>query len=70
MKIHRTDDLIIIQITLSQGRTVEVRKTLYRRIAELLAQEVKLDPQNVFVNLIEVAKENWSFGSGEAQYAT
>jgi len=70
LKIHRTDDLIIIQITLSQGRSVDVRKALYHRIAELLAQELKLRPQDVFVNLVEVAKENWSFGNGEAQYAT
>jgi len=70
LKIRRTDDLIIIQITLSQGRSVDVRKALYRRIAELLAQEVKLRQEDVFVNLVEVAKENWSFGNGEAQYAT
>jgi phenylpyruvate tautomerase PptA (4-oxalocrotonate tautomerase family) len=70
LKIRRTDDLIIIQITLSQGRSLEVRKALFRRIAELLAQEVKLRQEDVFVNLVEVAKENWSFGNGEAQYAT
>ncbi|HKF20146.1 MAG TPA: tautomerase family protein [Candidatus Angelobacter sp.] len=69
LKIRRTDNVIIIQITMSQGRTVDVRKTLYRRIAELL-QEVGLRKEDVFVNLIEVAKENWSFGNGEAQYAT
>jgi len=70
LKIHRTDDLIIIQITMSQGRTVELRKALFRRIAELLAQEVGLRKEDVFVNLVETAKENWSFGNGEAQYAT
>jgi 4-oxalocrotonate tautomerase len=70
LKIHRSDDLIIIQITMSQGRPLEVRKALYRRIAELLAQEIKVRQEDVFVNLVEVAKENWSFGNGEAQYAT
>jgi len=70
LKIHRTDDLVIIQITLSAGRTLEVRKALYRRIAELLNQEAGLRKEDVFVNLVEVAKENWSFGNGEAQYAT
>jgi phenylpyruvate tautomerase PptA (4-oxalocrotonate tautomerase family) len=68
LKIRRTDNVIIIQITMSQGRTVDVRKALYRRIAELL-QDVGLRKQDVFVTLIEVAKENWSFGNGEAQYA-
>jgi 4-oxalocrotonate tautomerase len=70
LKIHRTNDLVIIQITLSVGRTLEVRKALYRRIADLLSQEVGLRKEDVFINLVEVAKENWSFGNGEAQYAT
>jgi len=70
LNIRRSDDLIIIQIALSQGRSVETRKALYKRIAELLHQEVNLRKEDVFVNLVEVAKENWSFGNGEAQYAT
>jgi 4-oxalocrotonate tautomerase len=70
LKIHRTNDLVIIQITLSVGRTLEVRKALYRRMADLLSQEVGLRKEDVFINLVEVAKENWSFGNGEAQYAT
>jgi len=70
LQIHRTDGVIIVQITMSQGRTVELRKALFRRIAELLAQEVGLRKEDVFVNLVETAKENWSFGNGEAQYAT
>jgi 4-oxalocrotonate tautomerase len=70
LNIRRSDDLIIIQITLSQGRSLDVRKALFRRIAELLAQEIKVRREDVFVNLVEVAKENWSFGKGEAQYAT
>jgi phenylpyruvate tautomerase PptA (4-oxalocrotonate tautomerase family) len=70
LNIARTDDLVIIQITISQGRTVEVRKRLYERMVELLGKEVDLRPEDVFINLVEVAKENWSFGNGVAQYAT
>jgi 4-oxalocrotonate tautomerase len=70
LNIRRTNDLVIIQITLSAGRTLEVRKSLYRRIAELLNQEAGIRKEDVFINLVEVAKENWSFGNGEAQYAT
>lgn len=70
LNIRRTEDLIMIQITLNQGRTVEMKKALYKRIAELLHQEVDVRKEDVFVNLVEVAKENWSFGNGEAQYAT
>src|SRR5215467_14353458 len=70
LNIQRTDDVVIVQITMSAGRTLEVRKALYRRIAELLHQEAGLRKEDVFVNLVETAKENWSFGNGEAQYAT
>jgi len=69
LNISRTGDVVIIQITLSAGRTLELRKSLFRRAADLLHQEVGLRKENVFINLVEVAKENWSFGNGEAQYA-
>lgn len=67
--IDRSDDLVIIQLTVSNTRTVDQKKALFRRIAERLAQSPGLRPQDVFINLVEVAKENWSFGHGEAQYA-
>ena len=70
LNISRTDDLIMIQITLNAGRTMELKKALYQRIAELLSQEVGIRKQDVLINLVEVVKENWSFGNGEAQYAT
>jgi len=67
--ISHTDDLIIIQITLNEGRTVELKKALYKAIAEGLNKSVAVNPQDVFVSLVEVKKENWSFGNGIAQYA-
>lgn len=67
--IARSDDLVVIQLTVSNTRTVEQKKALYRRIAERLAKEPGLHPQDVFINIVEVAKENWSFGEGQAQYA-
>jgi len=68
--ISRTDSVVLIQITLSAGRTLEVRKALFARIAQLLHESPGLRPEDVFINLIETAKENWSFGNGIAQYAT
>ena len=68
--ISRTDGVLLIQITLSAGRTVEVRKALFARIAERLKESPGVRPEDVFISLIEVAKENWSFGNGIAQYAT
>lgn len=69
LEIKRTDGIVIIQITLASGRTVEQKKTLYGNIAELLATEQGVRKEDVFINLIEVARENWSFGNGIAQYA-
>ncbi|MGO9544237.1 MAG: tautomerase family protein [Rhodomicrobium sp.] len=67
--IERSDDLVLIQITANNTRTVEQKKALFRRIAELLGESPGIRPEDVFVNLVEVAKENWSFGHGLAQYA-
>ena len=67
--IERSDDLVLIQLTVSNTRTVEQKKALYHRIVERLGKSPGLRSQDIFLNLLEVAKENWSFGNGEAQYA-
>ena len=67
--VARSDDLVLIQITVSDTRTVEQKKALFRRIAEVLGESPGVRPEDVFVNLVEVANENWSFGHGLAQYA-
>jgi 4-oxalocrotonate tautomerase len=67
--IARSDDLVIIQITANNTRTIEQKKALYARIAALLSESPGLRPEDVFINIVEVAKENWSFGNGIAQYA-
>lgn len=67
--IPRSDDLVIIQLTVSNTRSVAQKKALFRRIAERLADSPGVRPEDVFINLVEVAKENWSFGLGLAQYA-
>lgn len=66
--IHRSEELVIIQITWNEGRTTEQKKALYRAIADGLHSALGLRREDVFINLIEVKKENWSFGNGEAQY--
>jgi len=67
--IQRSDEAILVQITISLGRTLEMKKALFARIAERLAKSPGLRKEDVFVNLVEVTKENWSFGNGIAQYA-
>ncbi len=66
--IARSDDLVIIQITVSNTRPTAQKQKLYRRIVERLAENPGLRPEDVFINLVEVLPENWSFGHGEAQY--
>ena len=68
--ISRSRDLVIVQATISAGRSLHLKRRLYLAIVERLAAAVQLRPEDVFVNLVEVAKENWSFGNGVAQYAT
>src|SRR5271169_1921687 len=67
--IHRSDDCIFLQITLNSGRTVEMKQRFYKAVADGLHAALKLRREDVFISLVEVAKENWSFGNGEAQYA-
>ena len=69
LDIHRTASVVIVQITLSSGRTLEQKKALYRAIVRNLGADPGVRPEDVFVNLVEVARENWSFGNGIAQYA-
>ncbi|WP_267225313.1 tautomerase family protein [Dyella silvae] len=69
LDIARTDDLVIIQIACNNTRTVEQKKAFYQRTVELLAAEPGLRQEDVMINLLETAKENWSFGNGVAQYA-
>jgi 4-oxalocrotonate tautomerase len=66
--IERTDDLVLIQLTVSNTRTVEKKKALYRKIVDNLAADPGLRPEDIFINLVEVLPENWSFGHGIAQY--
>lgn len=67
--VARSDDLVFIQITANNTRTVDQKKALFRRIAELLSESPGIRPEDVFVSLVEVEKENWSLGNGVAQYA-
>ncbi|CAJ3626102.1 tautomerase enzyme family protein [Burkholderia pseudomallei] len=68
--IARSDDLVMIQITANNTRTLEQKRELYRLIADQLAQRPGVRREDVFVSLVEVLKEDWSFGNGIAQYVS
>lgn len=69
LNIARSDGIVMIQITANATRTLEQKKSLFRRIAERLGESPGIRAEDVFVSLVEVAKENWSLGNGLAQYA-
>ena len=67
--IVRGEDVVFVQITLNAGRSTEQKRALYARMAELLGVSPGLRPQDLLISLVEVSRENWSFGNGQAQYA-
>ncbi len=67
--VNRSKDLIIIEIVLNAGRTVEIKKNLYADIARRLQENADVRLDDVLISLVEVMKENWSFGGGRATYA-
>ena len=67
--IQRSRDCVFIQLTLNAGRSVDQKRGFYKAIADGLHERLSLRREDVFISLVEVSKENWSFGNGEAQYA-
>ncbi|UQR65138.1 tautomerase family protein [Bradyrhizobium sp. C-145] len=67
--VERSDDAVLIQITVFASRTAEQKAALYRRIADVLGGNPGIRPEDVFVNVLDAPKENWSAGNGIAQFA-
>ena len=67
--IERSADALIIQLTLNEGRTVDAKKAFFKAVADGLHERLGLRREDLLINLVEVKKENWSFGNGIAQYA-
>ena len=66
--IDYSREIIFIQVTLNTGRTTEMKEAFYKEICDGLVEKLKVRPQDIVINLVEVDKENWSFGNGEMQY--
>jgi 4-oxalocrotonate tautomerase len=68
--IDRSESAIIIQVTLNEGRaTLEKKKLFFKALVDGLHERLGMRREDVVINLVEVKKENWSLGNGEAQYA-
>ena len=67
--IVRIDGVVVIQVTLNKGLTTDMKKLLCRALAEGLHRDLGVRMEDVSISLVEVKKENWSFGNGVPQYA-
>jgi len=67
--IQYTPGILFIQITWNAGRTIETKKRFYKAVAEGISQRTGTRIEDVWISLIDVSPENWSFGNGEMQYA-
>ena len=64
-----TPNIVFIQVTWNAGRTTEVKKAFYRAVADGIHAKTGLRKEDVWISLIDVSREDWSFGNGEMQYA-
>ena len=67
--ITYTPKIVFIQVTWNAGRTIEVKKAFYKAIADGIHAQTGLRKEDVWISLIDVKREDWSFGNGEMQYA-
>ena len=66
--IKHTGNMVFVQITCSPGRSLEKKRALYAAIAASLSNDAGFAIEDVVINLVETARENWSFGNGVAAY--
>lgn len=59
----RLEKIVFVQITLNQGRTAELKAKFFSELNKKLVSTGYLQSENIFINLVEVARENWSFGN-------
>ena len=67
--ITYSKNIVFIQITWSEGRTVDVKKAFYKAVAEGIHERTGLRQEDIWISLLDTKRENWSFGNGDMQYA-
>lgn len=67
--IERSQAAIIVQVTLNRGRDAARKQAFFRAAVEALQREAGVRPSDVVISLVEVGREDWSFGDGQAQLA-
>ena len=64
-----TPKIIFIQVTWNSGRSIDVKKAFYKAVADKIHSKTGLRKEDIFINLVSVEREDWSFGSGVMHYA-
>jgi 4-oxalocrotonate tautomerase len=64
--IERSADLVFVQLTLAEGRTLEQKRGFYKQLVDELNQRLRLRREDVFISLVGTGRENWSFGNGDS----
>lgn len=67
--VQYTPDIVFIQVTWSAGRSTDVKRAFYRQVADGIHERTGARKEDIWINLVEVQRENWSFGNGDMQYA-
>lgn len=67
--MNYTTNLILIQVTWVGGRSTEVKKKFYKQIADEIHERAHVRKEDIWISLVDSAREDWSFGNGEMQYA-
>lgn len=67
--IDRSDDLVVIQITMRRGRSDAMKRDLYARTTENLKTRAGIRSQDVFIYITENDFSDWSVGNGQMSMA-
>ena len=65
--VARSADAMVVQVFLNAGRDTTTKRRFYAALADGLQRAVGLRREDLVINLVEVRREDWSFGNGEAQ---
>lgn len=69
LSMRRTEDFVLIEILLSVGRSVKVKKKILADLLAALTQDPGLNAENVMVCFKETLWENWSFAGARLLHA-
>lgn len=64
---EKTDQFMIIEITMFQGRTKEQKKALIETVTRKLGESLGILPTDIFIVIHEPPNENWGMGGKQRE---